>query len=294
MSADLQHRSPCPRPTSTTCTNACRAPAGRSGRPSTTGRRASRSPTSRSCARTGPQLRLAPRRGRAEPLRAAAVHARGRRPGPPSGIQVAARPVAAPRRAPARARPTAGPARSSSSSTSSSRCATRPPTAATRPTRSTSSARRCPATGSATSRRGRLERRAHRRGLGRADDGPRLRPLRRARAGTGLGDHDRARRQPRRPRASGIHLNMVSAGPGKDMDELTEAEQASLARIESTASGAWATRRSSRRARRRSATGSSTRRRHRRRGSSRSSGRGPITTATREDAVLARPRCSTT
>jgi pimeloyl-ACP methyl ester carboxylesterase len=33
-------------------------------------------------------------------------------------------------------------------------------------------------------------------------------------------------------RCAGIHLNMVSAGPGKDPGELTEAEQASLARLE--------------------------------------------------------------
>ena len=33
-------------------------------------------------------------------------------------------------------------------------------------------------------------------------------------------------------RVVGIHLNMVSAGPGKDRDDLTEAEQASLARME--------------------------------------------------------------
>src|SRR4051794_6922350 len=47
--------------------------------------------------------------------------------------------------------PTAGPGRWSSSSTWSSPCVTRRVTAATRPMRSTSSARRCPATGSATS-----------------------------------------------------------------------------------------------------------------------------------------------
>ena len=74
-------------------------------------------------------------------------------------------------------------------------------TAATRPTRSTSCARRCPATGSATSRRATgwgVERIAD--GVGRADGRPRLRLVRRPGRRLGLGGHDGARRQPRRPR----------------------------------------------------------------------------------------------
>ena len=92
----------------------------------------------------------------------------------------------------------------------------------------------------------------------------------------------------------GIHLNMVSAGPGKDPGELTESRAASpWPASRTTASGGWGTRRSSRRARRPSATGSSTHPPRRPRGSSRSSGRGPTTTAIRRTPCRATD-CSTT
>ena len=120
----------------------CAAPAGPSPRRSTTGRRASRSPTCRSCAATGPtsyDWRAAEARLNALP----AVPHRDRRARHP----LPARPLA---RTPTRCRsssPTAGPVRSSSSTRSSARSPTRRRTAATPPTRSTSSARRCPGYG---------------------------------------------------------------------------------------------------------------------------------------------------
>ena len=87
---------------------------------------------------------------------------------------------------------------------------------------------------------------------------------------------------------------MVSAGPGQGPRRADRgASSARWPASRTTASGGWATRRSSRPARRRSATGSSTRRPPRRRGSSRSSGRGPTTTATPRTPCRA-TACSTT
>ena len=72
-------RSTCRRPSSTTWPTACAAPAGPRPRPSTTGRRASRSRTSQElCALLGRRLRLAGPRERAQPL--PAVPHRDRRP----------------------------------------------------------------------------------------------------------------------------------------------------------------------------------------------------------------------
>ena len=138
--------SPCPTPTSTTCATGCAAPAGPRPRRSTTGRRASRSPTCRSCARYWADgLRLAGRRGPAERVRAVPHRdRRARHPLPP-------RPLARARRAAARHHPRlAGLGRRVPQR---DRAAHRPgrATAATPPTRSTSCARRCRATASATS-----------------------------------------------------------------------------------------------------------------------------------------------
>ena len=181
--------------------------------------------------------------------------------------------------------PTAGRARSSSSSTSSAPLTDPPRTAATRPTRSTSCARRCPATGSATSRRvAGLGRRAHRGRVGRADGPPRLRPLRRAGRRLGLADHRGARLGD--PRARRRHPPQHADGAAArrpTSSRSAEAEQKALvARKAFTARRAPATPSSSRPGRRRSATGSSTRPSGCAPGSSRSSGTGPTATATRQ------------
>ena len=158
--------------------------------------------------------------------------------------------------------------------------ATHAPTAATPPTPSTWSARRCPATGSAASRPSGLDRRAHRRRVGSADDDSRLRPLRGARRRLGRGGH-RCLGAQHPERLLGIHLNLVTVGPGKDPDELTEAEQAAMASLaQPPGMGHPGTPSNRRPDRKRSAMASSTHRRLRRRGSSRSSGRGATMTAT--------------
>ncbi len=80
-------------------------------------------------------------------------------------------------------------------------------------------------------------------------------------------------------RCVGIHLNMVSVGPGRDGGEMTPAEQAAVDSLAHYQQGTAGIRRSKRRGRRPSATGSSTRRPVRRPGSSRSSGHGRTTAA---------------
>ena len=118
----------------------------------------------------------------------------------------------------------------------------------------------------------------------RADDGPRLRPLRRAGRRLGLGGDDVPRR---RSIPSGC-----SASTSTWSRPVRARTRASSRRPNRRRWPRWrehrewdsATRRSSRPARRRSATGSSTRRPRRRRGSSRSSGRGADHDGHPEDA----------
>ena len=82
-----------------------------------------------------------------------------------------------------------------------------------------------------------LGRRAHRRRLGRADGGARLRPLRRPGRRLGLGGHDARSASSTPTAASASTSTWSSVGPGKDPGELTEAEQAALAR--STTTSEW-------------------------------------------------------
>ena len=224
---------------STTCANGCGAPAGPSGRPSTTGRRASRWPTSRSCARTGPTSydwrRVEAELNRFEQLR---FVARGRGAGPrrrsrcstPRRPHPGALPLVLTHGWPGSVvefldviEPLRDPRGHGGDPADAFHvvCPTMPGYGfSDKPTRAG------------------LERRAHRRRVGRADGGARLRALRRPGRRLGLGGHDRARRQPRRPRASASTSTWSSAGPGKDRGELTEAEQAALAPLSEHRSGA--------------------------------------------------------
>ena len=204
-----------------------RRPAGRSRRRSTTGRRACRWPTCRSCARTGPtsyDWRRA--RGRAQRLRPATLHAtRRRRPRHP----LPARPLAA---SPAPCRscsPTAGRARSSSSSRSSARSPTPRPTAATPADAFHVVCPSLPGYGfSDKPTAHRLGRRAHRRRVGGADGPARLRPLRRPGRRLGLVGHDAASAAQHPDHCVGIHLNMPSS-PRARRDRATSPRPSSAA-----------------------------------------------------------------
>ena len=249
------------RPTSTTSANASAARAGRSGRPSTTGRRASRWRTCRSCARHWADgydwRRVEAELNRFEQLRfvpdVGAPDTR-RHPG-------AARPVAAPRRAAARADP-----------------------------RLAGLGRRVPRRRRAAARPDRQRRRPGRRLPRRLPDDARLRLQRQAdarRAGTssaspiawtelmtalgydrfgaqggdwgsaittalGASHGDRVRRHPPQHGVGRARARTATTSPRPSRRRWPG--------WRSTASGAWATRRSSRPGRRRSATASSTRR----------------------------------
>ncbi len=158
---------------------------------------------------------------------------------------------------------------------------TRRCTVATPRTRSTSSRRRCPASGSRASRPTTgwgVEQ--DRRAVRRADGLARLRPLRRPGRRLGLGGHhgdrwDRhrpLRRRPRHPRHGCPSQDRRRARRRRNSGPSTGSS--------TTATGTRATPSSSRPVRRRSATDWSTRPRRRPPGSSRSSGRGPTATAT--------------
>ena len=265
------------------------APAGPSGRRSTTGRRASRSPTCRSCARTGPTATTGgPREARLNAL--PAVPHRDRRARHP----LPARALAARRRAAAGDHPRL--ARLDRRVPQGHRAADRPdrPRRRRRPTPSTSSCPSLPGYGFSDKPAG--------AGLGRPTASPRrgtqlMARLGYDRYGAQGGDWGARSRPASAPRTPALrrHPRQHAHRRPRPGDPATPSpRRRPLAELPSTTTtGTPATPSSSAPGPRRSATASSTPRPGRRRGSWRSSGRGPTATAIRRTCSPA-TSCSTT